>query len=62
MARTIYCEKCGRRVASHDGRSTNVIVVDCKKCNKRVVFNPATLETVMKEIPPRNTSSGMTFR
>ena len=37
--KTIYCPKCGRKVATWDGRSTNNISVKCKKCNKLVVYD-----------------------
>ena len=38
--KTIYCPKCGRKVAAWDGRSTNNISVKCKKCNKLVIYFP----------------------
>ena len=59
--KTIYCPKCGRRVATWDGRSTINISVKCKKCNKLVVYNVENEKTEIKEIPPRTTSSGMRF-
>lgn len=62
MEKTIYCPGCGRKVASHDGKSKNVIEVNCRKCWKRVVFNPTTYELKVKEIPERNSSSGLTIR
>ena len=57
----IYCPLCGRRVASHDGRSTTNAIGDCKKCNKRVVYKVMTGEILTKEIPARATASGKTF-
>lgn len=36
--KTIYCPRCGRKVATHDGRSTMNISVECRKCHKKVVF------------------------
>ena len=62
MEKTIYCPDCGRRVASHDCKSTNVIVVNCRKCRKQVVYDPTNKEIKTKNIPQRNCSSGMTFR
>ena len=44
-SKTIYCPKCGRKVAIWDGRSTNNISVKCKKCNKLVVYD---VENVIK--------------
>ena len=57
----IYCPKCGRRVATWDGRSTINISVKCKKCNKLIVYYIEKQETEIKEIPQRTTSSGMRF-
>lgn len=59
--KTIYCPNCGRRVATYDGRSTINVIAKCRKCQKRVVYYVDSGETVLKDIPPRNTSSGMTF-
>ena len=35
--------------------------VKIKKCNKRVVFHVDTMETEIKDIPPRECSSGLRF-
>lgn len=59
--KTIYCPKCGRKVATWDGRSTNNISVKCKKCNKLVVYDVENEKTEIKEIPKRTASSGMRF-
>lgn len=59
--KTIYCPSCGRRVSQYDGRSTINVIARCKKCRKRVVYHVDTGETEVKPIPPRTTSSGMTF-
>lgn len=62
-ARNIYCPLCRRKVGSHDGKSTIVKEVDCRKCNRRIVFDPMNDgKIVVKKIPPRNSSSGVTFR
>ena len=61
VPKTIYCSKCGRKVATWNGRSTINISVKCKKCNKLVVYNVENEKTEIKEIPPRTTSSGMRF-
>lgn len=60
MEMSIYCPKCGRKIGTHDGRSTIPKIIDCKKCKKRIIYNPKEGITV-KEIPLRNTSSGVTF-
>ena len=59
--KTIYCPNCGRKVGTYDGRSTNNISVKCKKCNKLVVYDIENEKTEIKEIPQRETSSGMRF-
>ena len=59
--KTIYCLRCGRKVATYDGKSTIDKIADCKKCHKRVIYRVATGETELKDIPVRATSSGKTF-
>ena len=59
--KTIYCPKCGRKVTTWDGRSANNISVKCKKCKKLVVYDIENEKTKIKEIPQRETSSGMRF-
>ena len=59
--KTIYCPKCGRKVATWDGRSTINILVKCKKCNKLIVYDVENEKVKIKEIPQRTTSSGMRF-
>lgn len=60
-AKTIYCPRCSRRVAEWDGRSTIDVVARCDKCRKRIVYRIASKKTEVKDIPPRNTASGVTF-
>lgn len=59
--KTIYCPKCGRKVATWDGRSTINISVKCKKCKKLIVYNVENEKSKIKAIPQRTTSSGMRF-
>ena len=59
--KTIYCPKCGRKVATWDGRSTMNISVKCKKCKKLVIYNVKNEKVEIKNIPQRTTSSGMIF-
>lgn len=59
--KTIYCPRCGRKVATYDGKSTIDKIADCKKCHKRVIYRVATDKTELKDIPVRATSSGKTF-
>jgi transcription elongation factor Elf1 len=62
IARTIYCPRCGRRVARYDGRSTINVIANCRNCDKQIIFDIEKWETQIKDIPKRNSSSGMTFR
>ena len=59
--KTIYCPKCGSKVATWDGRSANNISVKCKKCNKLVVYDVENEKSEIKAIPQRSTSGGMRF-
>lgn len=57
----IYCPSCGRKIGAYDGKSTIDKIMDCKKCQKRVVYRVTTEEREVKIIPARATSSGKTF-
>lgn len=59
--KTVYCPKCGRKVATWDGKSKINIIVICKKCNKRVVFHVDTMETDIKDLLPRECGSGLRY-
>ena len=59
--KTIYCPKCGRKVATWDGRSTINVIAHCVNCVRRVVYHVDNGTTEIKDIPPRVSSSGMTF-
>ena len=59
--KTIYCPRCGRKVTTLDCSSANNISVKCKKCNKLVVYNVENENVEIKEIPQRETSSGLRF-
>ena len=56
--KTIYCPRCGRKVATWDGRSSMPVI---GKCKKRVVYYVDNGETEIKDIPQRNCSSGVTY-
>ena len=60
-SKKIYCPKCNRRVGAWDGRSKINVIVNCKNCNKRIIFDVDTQETTMKSIPLRATSGGKSF-
>ena len=59
--KTIYCPRCGKKIGIWDGRSTINVLAKCKKCKKLVVYNIENEKTEIKEIPQRETSSGMRF-
>lgn len=60
-AKTVYCPICGRRVGEYDGKSSMNLITRCRKCRKQIVYYIKTGETKVKPIPPRATSSGITF-
>lgn len=57
----IYCKKCGRRVGTWDGKSTINVICKCKNCNKRIVYHVENGVTEIKDVPPRQSSSGLNF-
>ena len=60
-SKTICCPKCGRKVATWDGKSEINIIVNCRACHKRVIYNTSSDKTKITDIPQRNQSSGMRF-
>ena len=58
---TVYCPKCGRRVGEYDGKSSINLIAKCKHCRKQVIYNIETKETILKPLPARTTSGGLTF-
>lgn len=59
--KTIYCPRCNRKVGTYDGRSTTNLITRCNKCRKRIIYHIDTDEIEVKDLPQRNTASGMTF-
>ena len=59
--KNIYCPLCGQKVARYDGHAKMNVIVNCKKCNKQVVYVVRTGITQTRPIPPRATSSGVRF-
>ena len=57
----IYCPLCNRKLGAWDGRTQTEVIVNCQKCNRRIIFHPTTGKTETKKIPPRTTASGKTF-
>ena len=59
--KTIYCPKCGRKVATWHARSKNNVSAKCSKCRKHVVYDTEIKAVKLIEVPPRIASSGMRF-
>ena len=57
--KSIYCPKCGRKVGSHDGKSSMNVKVKCTKCNRLVVYHVESGETTQEKMQIRTTGSGL---
>lgn len=57
----VYCPRCGRKVGTYDGKSSINFIGKCKNCRKQVVYDIETRKTIIKPLPKRQTSSGVTF-
>lgn len=57
----IYCPRCGRKVITHDGKSSISLSCKCKKCDVLVTFNPIDRSIKIRKIPERLTASGLRF-
>lgn len=60
-SKTIYCPRCKRKAGIYDGRSTFTMTYSCRKCGKRISFNPVDNEIKIKDRPQREVSSGVTI-
>lgn len=58
---TVYCPKCGRKVGIYDGRASVNFLSSCKNCRKLVIYDIATKETTVEQLPHRSCSSGKAF-
>lgn len=57
----IYCKRCKRQVATHDGISSANIEVKCQKCKVLVIYRPKNGTVEIKDLPNRVTASGKRF-
>ena len=57
----IYCPRCHRQIGNLDTRSTIDVIANCRRCHRQIIYRIKTGETEVRFIPPRNSSSGMTF-
>ena len=60
-AKTILCPLCRRKVGTHDGKSTIIKTVLCKKDNLLVVYDPLKDKATISKKAERTTSSGKRF-
>lgn len=60
-SKTIYCPKCGRKITCYDGKQTINPMGKCRKCNKLVVYDIVADKVLIKKLPERTCSSGLTF-
>ena len=60
-SKSVFCPRCDRKVATWDGRSTIDVIVNCRKCNRQVIYRVDSGETELKKIPARGSSSGLTI-
>lgn len=58
---TIYCPKCGRQIFNANDFGSSFLERKCEKCKKLVSYDSDTGRVVMRDVPSRNTSSGMRF-
>lgn len=61
MEKTIYCPRCKRKVGTYDGRATTNKLCKCHFCNIGVTYDIDTLETRVRKLSERKSSSGITF-
>ena len=57
----VYCPICKRKTGTYSGLTDSLHISRCRRCNKRVIYNPLTRETTCKPFPEKNTSSGVSF-
>jgi hypothetical protein len=60
-AKTILCPLCRRKVGTHDGKSTIIKTVLCKKDNLLVVYDPIKNRATISHRVERSSSSGKRF-
>ena len=60
-AKSILCPRCGRKVGTHDGKSTMIKTVLCKKDKLLVVYDPLKDKATISHKVERQFSSGKRF-
>lgn len=60
-AKSILCPLCRRKVGTHDGKSTMIKTILCKKDNLLVVYDPLKDKATISRKVERASSSGKRF-
>ena len=60
-AKPILCPRCRRKIGTHDGKSTMIKTIMCKKDKLFIVYDPINDKTKIGEKIVRNFSSGKRF-
>lgn len=60
-AKSILCPRCKRKVGTHDGKSTMIKTILCKKDKLLVVYDPLKDKATISKKAERATSSGKRF-
>lgn len=60
-AKTILCPLCRRKVGTHDGKSTMIKTILCKKDKLLVVYDPLKDKATISHKVERKMSSGKRF-
>lgn len=60
-AKSILCPRCGRKVGTHDGKSTMIKTILCKKDKLLVVYDPLKDRATISHRIERASSSGKRF-
>lgn len=62
MIRIVYCPICKRKISTiNDEYSSNRVAIKCRNCDKLIIFNFEYGTHEIKNVPKRNSSSGMRF-
>lgn len=57
----VLCPKCSKKIGSANIRVKGIQFYNCRTCNKRIWYHGDTGECEVKEMPQRQSSSGITF-
>ena len=60
-AKSILCPRCGRKVGTHDDKSTMIKTILCKKDKLLVVYDPLKDKATISHRIERASSSGKRF-